>query len=254
LDRKITVCLTFDFDAESVQVREREEQGRISKGQFAVNRGIPRILSFLEKHKITGTFFTCGWVADEYPNSVKKIVDQGHEIAGHGYLHEYLDKLSLNEEKAVFKRMINSLSPFCDNIFGFRAPYWQLSQNTLDLVAKAGYIYDSSLFSDDRPYILQNLDIVEFPVEWFLDDWVVFEINQLSPTSVLDIWKNQFDAFSRSKDIPEEFRVFTLTCHPAAIGHAYRMEVLEKLVNYIKTKNVKFEMMNQVAKRISGKL
>ncbi len=204
----------------------------------------------MEKHDIKSTFFTCGWVADEYPNSVKDIVDQGHEIAGHGYLHEYLDQLSLSEEKAVFRKMINSLSPFSDDITGFRAPYWRLSQNTLKLVAESGYIYDSSLFSDDRPYFLENLNILEFPVEWFLDDWVVFEMNQHSPSSVFNIWKNQFDAFSISEDIPEEKRVFTLTCHPAAIGHAYRMEVLERLISYIKTKNIKFEMMNQVATRL----
>ncbi|MHA2165329.1 MAG: hypothetical protein ACXAAT_05630 [Candidatus Hodarchaeales archaeon] len=57
---KPTVCLTFDFDAESVQIREREELGRVSKGQFAVRRGIPRILALLKKHGIRGTFFTCG--------------------------------------------------------------------------------------------------------------------------------------------------------------------------------------------------
>jgi peptidoglycan/xylan/chitin deacetylase (PgdA/CDA1 family) len=246
------VCLTFDFDADSCQIREGEELGRVSKGQFAVNRGIPRILSFLEKHQIKGTFFTCGWVADEYPNSVKNIVDQGHEIAGHGYLHEYLDKLSLSEEKTVFKKMINSLTPFYENITGFRAPYWRLSQNTLKLVSEAGYIYDSSLFSDDRPYVLENLNLVEFPVEWFLDDWVVFEMNQHSPSAVLDIWKSQFDAFLKIKDIPESRRIFTLTCHPAAIGHAYRMEVLEKFITHVKTKNVNFQMMNQVARRIAS--
>ena len=247
---KVTICLTFDFDAESCQVREGEELGRVSKGQFAVNRGIPRILSLLEKHNIKGTFFTCGWVADKYPDSVKNIVDLGHEIAGHGYLHEYLDQLSLSEEKTVFKKMINSLTPFYDDIIGFRAPYWRLSSNTLKLVSEAGYIYDSSLFSDDRPYILENFNIIEFPIEWFLDDWVVFEMNQHSPSSVFDIWKNQFDAFSKIDDIQDSFRVFTLTCHPAAIGHAYRMEVLEKLIAYAKTKNVKFEMMNQVARRL----
>jgi peptidoglycan/xylan/chitin deacetylase (PgdA/CDA1 family) len=246
-----TVCLTFDFDAESVQIREREELGRVSKGQFAVRRGIPRILNLLKKHRIKGTFFTCGWVAEEYPELVKEIVSDNHELGAHGYLHEYFDQLSSFQERIIIEKMTDPLKKFTNQVKGFRAPYWQLSPNTLKFISEAGYIYDSSLFSDDRPYIIQSLNLIEFPVEWFLDDWVIFEIHQHSPTAAFDIWKSQFDAFIELDDIPSNRRIFTLTCHPAAIGHLYRLNVLEKLITHMKSKNVTFLKMGDVAERIS---
>ncbi|MHA2215070.1 MAG: polysaccharide deacetylase family protein [Candidatus Hodarchaeales archaeon] len=247
---KPTVCLTFDFDAESVQIREREELGRVSKGQFAVRRGIPRILALLKKHGIRGTFFTCGWVAEEYPELVKEIVSDNHELGAHGYLHEHFDQLSIPQERIIIEKMTTPLKEFTNQITGFRAPFWQLSSNTLDLIAEAGYIYDSSLFSDDRPYIIQPLNLVEFPVEWFLDDWVIFEIHQHSPITAFGIWKSQFDSIIEQNDIPSNRLVFTLTCHPAAIGHLYRLNVLEKLINHMKSKNATFLKMGDVAEQI----
>lgn len=253
MTNQLYACLTFDFDAESVQIRQLEEQGRISKGQFAVRRGMPRILTLLRKYDIKATFFTCGWVVEQYPNSVEKIIEEGHELAAHGYLHEYMDKLSVFEEEIVIERMTRPLEKFVDKVKGFRAPYWRLSPNTLELIAKAGYIYDSSLFNDDRPYVLTLPDskkLVEFPVEWYLDDWQVFETYQHSPSSVLEIWKSQFDAFSNDDEIPLNRRVFCLTNHPAAIGHAYRLNVLEDLIKHMKTKNVIFSRMSDVAEGI----
>jgi peptidoglycan/xylan/chitin deacetylase (PgdA/CDA1 family) len=253
---EITVCLTFDFDAESAQVRQLEEPSRVSKGQFAVKRGIPRILSLLKKHEIKGTFFVCGWVAEKYPELTKSLADNEHEIAAHGYIHEYFDNLSIYEEKAIFEKTQKALKAITKDIKGFRAPYWKLSPNTLRIVAETGYIYDSSLFDDDRPYILKipesTSKLVEFPVEWFLDDWIMFETHQYSPTIVLDIWKSQFDAFLKIEDILDLNRVFQITFHPACIGHAYRINVLDELINYLKNSSdkVKFDRMGDVAKSI----
>ncbi len=250
----VTVCLTFDLDAESVQIRQREEPGRVSKGRFAIHRGTPRILSLLKKHDIFATFFVCGWITESYPELVKKIVSNGHEIAGHGYLHENLDTLSIYEEKIVIEKMTQSLENYTDRIKGFRAPYWKLSPNTHNLIVKAGCIYDSSLFNDDRPYILHLPrsmgKLVEFPVEWFLDDWKIFEEHQHSPSTAFEIWQSQFDALLTTKDIPHNRLIYSLTFHPAVIGHAYRLQVLERLISYMKKKQTAFSRMSDVAEGI----
>ncbi|MHA2294518.1 MAG: polysaccharide deacetylase family protein [Candidatus Hodarchaeales archaeon] len=254
MNEEMTVCLTFDFDAESAQVRQLEEPGRVSKGRFAVRRGMPRILSLLKKHEIKATFFVCGWVAENYHEITEEIVSSGHEIAAHGYLHEFFDTLSLHEEKTIIEKMTRPLENFIDVVKGFRAPYFRLSQNTLRLIADAGYIYDSSLLDDDRPYILQiqNLGkkLIEFPVEWYNDDWIIFEDKQQSPTAVLDIWKSQFDALSDIVDVPHDRRIFQLTCHPAAIGHAYRIKVLDRLISHMKSNQATFSRMMDVAESI----
>lgn len=248
---EITVCLSFDFDADSAQVRQLEEPGRISKGLFAIRRGIPRILSLLNKHEIKATFFVCGWVAEKYPELTKDIVDNKHEIAAHGYLHEYFDTLSIYEEKAIIDKTTRILGKFTEKIYGFRAPYFKLSSNTLRLLVEAGYIYDSSLMADDHPYFLSFPEsknkMIEFPVEWFLDDWVIFESHQHSPGVAFDIWKSQFDALRKMEDIPPNHRVINFTFHPACIGHAYRINVLDRLISHMKTKNTQFVRMMDAA-------
>jgi predicted nicotinamide N-methyase len=50
--------------------------------------GIWRILRMLDEVKVKTTFLTCGGIAERYPDAMKAIVAQGHEVAGHGYHHE----------------------------------------------------------------------------------------------------------------------------------------------------------------------
>jgi len=106
--------------------------------------------------------------------------------------------------------------------------------------------------ADDRPYILQfqHGKLVEFPVEWFLDDWPLFEMKQKSPSSVFETWKAQFDALIEMEDIPEGYRVFNLTLHPSTSGHAYRILLLERLIEYMKAAGAKFSKMDDVAESI----
>ncbi|HNS58942.1 MAG TPA: polysaccharide deacetylase family protein, partial [Nitrosomonas europaea] len=59
-----------------------------------VERNIDRILILLDEHKIKATFFTLGWIAERYPSMVKRIVENGHELASHGYAHHRVTELS----------------------------------------------------------------------------------------------------------------------------------------------------------------
>lgn len=249
------ICLTFDLDAESSQVREKAEPVSISKGQFAINKGIHRILSLLEKYEIQSSFFVCGWVAETYPDIIKNIVDKGHEIAAHGYLHEYLDKLTFEEEKEVHVKTNRILEDLAGPIKGFRAPYWRMSEDTLKIIKDLGYLYDSSLMDDDQPYILSIPDtagtLVEFPVQWYLDDWIMFETHQYTPSLVLERWKSQLDSYFELNEESDRLSVYNLTCHPSCIGHAYRLKVLEDLIIYIKSKEYEFARIDNLASVIS---
>ncbi|MHA1220033.1 MAG: polysaccharide deacetylase family protein [Candidatus Heimdallarchaeaceae archaeon] len=230
---EISVCLTFDVDAESAQIRKGEDPVKISKGQFAIQRGVPRILDLLKKYDIRSTFFVCGWVAEKYPETIQNIISDGHEIAAHGYLHEELDTLEFNEETIVHEHTNQILEDLAGQIKGFRAPYWKF------------------LMDEDRPYIYSvpesPRNLVEFPVEWYLDDWILFEQLQQPPTSVFEIWKSQFDAIQEIKDMEDSRRVYTLTCHPACIGHAYRIQMLERLIRYMKSKQATFSKIHPIA-------
>ena len=87
------VCISFDFDAESLTLgaieRAHSEGGQrqyaktltpISRGQYGAKVGIPRILKFLDRYSIPATFFVPGFTAHLYPDLVKEISHQGHEL------------------------------------------------------------------------------------------------------------------------------------------------------------------------------
>jgi peptidoglycan/xylan/chitin deacetylase (PgdA/CDA1 family) len=230
---KCVTLLTFDFDAESAQVRKSPHLPvSLSKGQFAPRVGIPRVLDLLDKYEIKATFFTPGWTAENYPEETRQITRRGHEIAAHGYLHENFSELTEDQEWEVHRKSVEIIETVVGKKpVGFRAPYWEWSTRTLDFIHKCGFRYDSSLMNDDKPYQIDqgiSARLYELPVEWFLDDWSLFELQRQSPTMVLDAWRSEFDAVY---DLGVGY--FMLTMHPECIGRASRMNLLKQLIDHI---------------------
>jgi len=104
---RTAVTLTFDFQGgEDVRPlpdgsMDHEEY---TQCEYGPHTGIWRILRLLEEEKVKATFNTCGGIAERYADAVKAIVDQGHEIAGHGYHHEVARDLTREQEDDVMRR------------------------------------------------------------------------------------------------------------------------------------------------------
>ena len=115
-----------------------------------VERNIDRILAMLDERDVKATFFTLGWIAERYPAMVRLIVDNGHELASHGYHHlrasdqspdEFLDDITLS------KKLLEDLGG--QAVIGYRAPSFSISTNNLwalDILLEAGYRYSSSIY------------------------------------------------------------------------------------------------------------
>ena len=108
-----------------------------------VERNIDRILELLARHQTKATFFTLGWIAERYPEMVRNIAGQGHEVASHGYGHE---RASDQTEKEFFtdidlaKIILEDLTG--QQVCGYRAPSFSIGENNLwayDCLARAGY-------------------------------------------------------------------------------------------------------------------
>jgi peptidoglycan/xylan/chitin deacetylase (PgdA/CDA1 family) len=221
--------LSFDYDSNSALVRRAPlDIVAQSRGRFAPNVAIPRILDLLDKLDIKATFFTPGWTIDNFTDSCKEIVNRGHEMGAHGYLHERLAEISMESERDVFIKSAASFEKIGVKPEGFRAPYWLISDRTIELVKELGFSYDSNFMDSDMPYMLnwrgKETGLVEIPVEWLLDDWPHFETNRMTPKQVWDIWYPEWDGtYSLG-------RFFGLTCHPQCIGRISRLEMLERLL------------------------
>lgn len=115
-----------------------------------IERNMDCILEMLDHHGVHATFFTLGWIAERYPQIVRKIVAGGHELASHGYGHE---RASDQSEESFFadiqlaKLILEDLSGV--KVQGYRAPSFSIGVNNLwafDCLERAGYSYSSSIY------------------------------------------------------------------------------------------------------------
>jgi peptidoglycan/xylan/chitin deacetylase (PgdA/CDA1 family) len=107
---KIGVCLTFDVDGPLIwrsKIRTNPKFGNpvcLSLGEFGPEVGVPRILKLLKKYDIKACFFIPGGTIENYPEMVKQVSDEGHEIGFHSYSHINPADLSYEEQKADFEK------------------------------------------------------------------------------------------------------------------------------------------------------
>jgi peptidoglycan-N-acetylglucosamine deacetylase len=250
------VALSFDPDHETSTLREGSvSPGRLSQGEYGSRVGIPRILDLLRRHEIKASFFVPAVVALLHPEEVRRIVDEGHEVGLHGWIHEVTSELPEPVERDLMLRAYETLEKITGQApTGVRCPSWDFSPNTLKCIRELGLLYDSSLMADDEPYEIledgQPTGIVELPVEWIKDDFPYFNMQRslalrpyTPPSSVLEIFKAEFDG------AVAEGGLFLLTMHPHIIGHRSRIAVLEDLIEHMKrTESVWFATHEEVAR------
>ncbi len=114
--------------------------------------GHERLINLLSKYNVKATFFVLGKVIEEYPEIIKELIEEGHEIGCHSYSHTEL--FNLNSE--LFEKEIQLcnelIKPFGIKYPGFRAPYFSVDKRswwTLDILEKYQFIYDASIYSGD---------------------------------------------------------------------------------------------------------
>ena len=115
-----------------------------------VERNVDRILALLDDQDTEATFFTLGWIAERYPQMVRRIASQGHEVASHGYGHERASDLSRAAFLADVSRAKGVLEDLTGTeVAGYRAPSFSIGPGNmwaLDSLARAGYRYSSSIY------------------------------------------------------------------------------------------------------------
>jgi polysaccharide deacetylase family protein (PEP-CTERM system associated) len=141
-----------------------------------------RLLQLFDDANIKITFFILGWVAERYPDLVKSIRAQGHEIASHGYSHQLIYKQSpeiFRAETAKSKQILEDLGQ--TPIIGYRAASYSITRKSLwalDILAELGFTWDSSIFptrhdnygipgSPEEPYRIitsSGASLLEFPL------------------------------------------------------------------------------------------
>ncbi len=240
--KSAAAAFTFDVDAESAVLWGNDavaaRMSVMSHQAYGPLVGLPRILELLDTHQIPATFFVPGHTAHRYPAAVRRIVEAGHEIAHHGYLHEQPTALTLAQEIEALDRGLQALAEVAGvRPIGYRAPMWDLSWRTPELLLERGFLYDSSLMDADHPYELAvgEGSVVEIPIQWALDDWEQYcylpDIAGSglieSPRKAREMWQLEFDALRAAG------ACWVLTNHPFLSGRASRAAELGDLMRYV---------------------
>lgn len=119
-----------------------------------VERNTRRLLQILDDGNVRATFFVLGWVADRYPGLVREISDAGHEVASHGDRHRLVyqqGRAGLEQDLRRARRLLEDLTG--QPVIGYRAPGFSIGPRApwaFDVIRKAGFLYDSSLFPARR--------------------------------------------------------------------------------------------------------
>lgn len=251
----------------------------ISRGLFAGEVGVPRLLKLFERFSMETTWFVPGHSIETFPEQFQAIVDAGHEVGIHGYSHENPIAMTPQQEEDVLDRCIELITRVTGKRpTGYVAPWWELSNVTADLLLKKGIKYDHSMMHHDfQPYRVRTGDtwtkidyskkaaewmkplvrgketpLIEIPASWYLDDLPPMMFIKKSPNShgfvnprdLEEMWRDQFDWVYREYD----YAIFPITLHPDVSGRPQVLLMLERLFDYIKGhEGVRFVTMNDMA-------
>lgn len=239
---RVAVMLTFDFDAETLWLSRdpanAKRPGTLSQGTYGAKVGVPKILETLEEAGVKGTFFVPGWTAERHTDRVEMILKGGHEIGHHSYSHRWIDPDFPDQEIEEMEKGLEALKRTVGVVpKGYRSPAGETSELLIRLLAKHGFLYDSSLMDDINPYRHVLPDgtpgPVELPWHWSLDDAVfaLFSIRNPRPiftnSHIAEVWRDEF------REIYRWGGLFDLVMHPQVIGRPSRIALLREMIAWM---------------------
>jgi peptidoglycan/xylan/chitin deacetylase (PgdA/CDA1 family) len=233
-------ALSFDVDAESpvlaIDATYAGHLSTMSHQAYGPRVGVPRILELLARLEVRSTFFFPGTTVQRWPGTLEAVLEAGHEVALHSHRHVPLVQLSPDEQRADLEQGLAALAAHGVTPTGYRAPLWQQTRHTLDLLPEYGIRWDSSLMDDDRPYIVETggAALAELPVHWSLDDWEQYaflpapDVGQSIelPDKVLALWTGELDAMRATGSL------CVICCHPFLSGRPSRLRSVERFVAF----------------------
>jgi peptidoglycan/xylan/chitin deacetylase (PgdA/CDA1 family) len=260
---RCAVCFSFDLDAESLlHLYYPEDATRrinlASSLRYGPRVAVPRLVEIWRHFDMRQTLFVPGWCIETYPDAMKLLVDAGHEIAHHGYLHERPNQLTRDDEARVLERGIACIEKLTGRRpVGYRCPSGAFSAHTLDLLVENGFAYDASLGGDDVPYLLEGKagKLVELPSDHALDDWPQYvnmkEFNMVmtiqSPQRAMEVFQAEFDSAWTHGGL------WAAIWHPFVSGRLARADAMVGLIEHMRAKgSVWFAPMAEIAAHVQG--
>jgi peptidoglycan/xylan/chitin deacetylase (PgdA/CDA1 family) len=280
--KDILVAFGVDVDAVAGWIGSYgggESPSDIQRGVWAGEVGTPRLLKLFQRYGLRTSWFIPGHSIETFGATMQMVVEAGHEIGAHGYLHENPVAMTPVQEEDVLARsvaLVQQLSGRAPR--GYVAPWWEMSAVTARLLLQYGFTYDhSQAYRDFVPFYArtgdewttidytktaadwmrplrhgQEIDLVEVGANWYVDDLPPMMFMKASPNShgfvnprdIEQMWRDQFDWVYRELD----YAVFPITIHPDVSGRPQVLLMLERLIEHISGHDgVRWVTMEEIA-------
>jgi len=153
-EKSLSALFTNDVETTSIWLNTLRDK----TGENVLKEGMPVLLDIYSQFGIKSTFFFTGYIAKFFPDVVKMIIDDGHEVASHGKSHlkeNGFDVMPFERQKRHLietKKMLEDISG--QEVISFRAPALRVNKHTAPALIEAGYKIDSSVASQRFDFFL----------------------------------------------------------------------------------------------------
>lgn len=259
---RCAVAVTWDVDCESgLHWYNRDNSDTLVASLTATRYdllALPRLIEAFRTRGLGQTFFFPGWCIEKYPGHVEALLEEGHEIGLHGYLHERSNELAADEEGYWLGRGVDAyVKCVGTRPRGWRAPSFAFSKHSLSFLLEQGFAYISSLMEDDIPYAIENDrgSMLELPIDWTLDDWPHYVHNRdfrfmmpiSAPHRAIEVFRAEFEAAWTYGGL------WISVWHPFVSGRPARLHAALQLIDEMQAKGgVWFATLDEVSEHVNG--
>ena len=181
------------YGVQASQHKPGVDHSGIAWGSYGGKVGVWRLMALLNRHGIRGTFCVNARCAEIYPEAVAAIVQQGHDVAGHGYLQDQLlTALAPDEEQAAIRRSLEILERATgQRPMGWISPVTAFTEHTRKFLAAEKLLWHGDARDTDLPSVVETAGgpIVQIPGSDFTDNRTL----RSSPQDIWDVYKETFD-------------------------------------------------------------
>jgi hypothetical protein len=259
---RCAVSFTWDMDADSILHLAHPDDAdtrvaTMTDLRFGAEVAVPRICSVFESYGLKLTFFVPAWCIQEHPMAVERMLEGGHEIGHHGFMHELPNTFTKEREIYWTQRSCEIIERVTGSMpRGYRAPWGAYSKHTTEILADLGFLYDSSLLADDVPYVIKDRagrELIELPVKWSLDDWPQYEhsvdLDYMMPISAplraKEVFMSEFEAAWKYNTY------WQCVWHPFLSGRVARLDSIVSMIEEMQDKGeVWFATLEEIATHV----
>ena len=217
---------------------------------YGYYEGIPRVLDLMDKHRIKLSSFMIGKAVETSPDLAREIVRRGHEAAAHGRTWENSYQLGREEEKRFIADSVETIERVTgQKPVGWNAYWMRNSVHILETLQELGFLYHIDEPSRDEPFIIpvRGRDFVTVPYTFHMNDIVSFPFDGWNPQAYEQALKDEFDQLY--EEGARQRRMMVVSLHDRISGHAGRVRVLDRFLEYARSKaGVWFARKDEIAR------